>query len=114
MASILERLRERKLLQRVVLPDHLSLLLGAAEIQPDEKNVKLAYKGGTGSLRHCLAGADRFLMELLMRLVDRQNVDGHTENRRERERSTGDRPGANDALARTGRVHSLTSPLAAA
>jgi hypothetical protein len=29
---------------------------------------------GAGSLRHCLAGADRFLMELLMRLVDQQGA----------------------------------------
>lgn len=31
--------------------------------------------GGSNALRHCLASADRFLLELLMRLVDRQRSE---------------------------------------
>lgn len=31
--------------------------------------------GGSNALRHCLASADRFLLELLMRIVDRQRSD---------------------------------------
>lgn len=31
-------------------------------------------RGGAGTLRHCMASADRFLMELLMRMVDGRDV----------------------------------------
>ena len=51
--------------------------------------------GGAGSLRHCLSGADRFLMELLMRTVDQQMPS---------------QPAGSPNV----RLHSLTSPLAAA
>ncbi len=34
--------------------------------------------GGSHALRHCLASADRFLLELLMRIVDRQQTDPAT------------------------------------
>lgn len=59
--------------------------------------------GGPGALRHCLAGADRFLIELLMRLVDYNQAAPH----------------AQDSVAGQHRLHSLrtrpkTSPLAAA
>ena len=48
--TILDRLRAQKLLQKIVLPDHVALLLGAAEIQPPRnEKVKFAYNGGTGS-----------------------------------------------------------------
>jgi hypothetical protein len=77
---------------------------------------------GTGSMRHCLSGADRFLMELLMRLVDRQTVDQQTADRTQDDRSQDDRrheagrEGAADAreLGRKGRLHNVVSPLAAA
>ena len=52
--------------------------------------------GGPGSLRHCLSGADRFLMELLMRVIDQQGSSG------------GAAPNGNV------RLHSVASPLAAA
>ncbi len=32
---------------------------------------------GQWALRHCLASSDRFLVELLMRLVDRRGVEAH-------------------------------------
>lgn len=63
--------------------------------------------GGSGSLRHCLAGADRFLMELLMRMVDcPAALGGH---------ALGGHPlGGNHAPVERMRLHSPTSPLAAA
>lgn len=36
---------------------------------------RVTASGGSNALRHCLASADRFLLELLMRLVDRQKPD---------------------------------------
>ena len=56
--------------------------------------------GGSNALRHCLASADRFLLELLMRLVDRQ--------RSETGLSSGDSP-VDDR-----RFGTAASPLAAA
>lgn len=80
---------------------------------------QITSKGGTGSMRHCLAGADRFLMELLMRLVDRrivdrQAADGQDRDPVEGDRSASDRPEMPDPAGRKGRVHSARSPLAAA
>lgn len=87
---------------------------------------QITSRGGTGSLRHCLAGADRFLMELLMRLVDRQNADADAgarvdaertgNERRETDRAGGERRAITEALeaARKARGGSVASPLAAA
>lgn len=36
---------------------------------------KVTSHGGSNALRHCLASADRFLLELMMRLVDRQRAE---------------------------------------
>ena len=60
----------------------------------------LTADSGAGSLRHCLGGADRFLMELLMRMVDQQISQAN---------SSVDATAASDM-----RIHSATSPLAAA
>lgn len=41
---------------------------------------RLTAGGRVGSAKHCLAGADRFLMELMMRLVDGALADGASPN----------------------------------
>jgi hypothetical protein len=84
---------------------------------------QITSKGGTGSMRHCLTGADRFLMELLMRLVDRHILDRHSVDRfaadgqperTHADRTAAQRHAAPDAQGRKGRLHTAPSPLAAA
>lgn len=112
IAELSERFIEQAATSSTIMRVHLSAV------------TQITSRGGTGSMRHCLAGADRFLMELLMRLVDRHTIDRHTIDpaaaaQGPHDRSQADRPGgqrhaASDAQGRKGRLHTASSPLAAA